>query len=328
MATISRRTTRASARASPAPSVDEDEPAAVVTPRASGRSRRTTEGAQQRTPQPNDPAAITPSGSSERLGTASVARPVALRRQVKQSASADVLSQNGEGVTATGLAPRRVSRSSTLRLSSARPSRRAASIAPPELPATFESDADMVADGGPSSPDKSAEDDEDEGEDGEEDPLETALRTNPDALWPILGSSMRLLTHYFGSLVRPMPEDLPDVYYQMMLEAMSAAAPALALDSAPYQLHTARQQLRVANTAIFLRGIWLNEDQLADGGIVRPEKVRDFAEARSVFLDIFAGPGGVALDEQRLLLFLELSTQVCLRALLFPFRMMADRPPL
>jgi len=248
--------------------------------------------------------AVTPGAASARLGTASVARPTILRRQIKQSASADVFVQ-----AAASLASPRASRSSS-RLSSTRPAGRATSIVLPELAATLESDADMDEAGGRSTAQQSAEDTGDDHDDNDTDLLEEALRSDPDALSSILGSSMRLLTHYLGTLVRAMPENLPDVYYQTMLEALSDVAPSLALDSSPYQLQSARHELRVANTAIFLRGVWLNEEQLADGGIVRPEKVRDFAEARNVFLDIFAEQGGIELDEGLLRLLLELSTQL------------------
>lgn len=198
-------------------------------------------------------------------------------------------------------APLQPSRSSSRR-SSARPGGRAASIMRSELPTTLESYADTNVEGNPIADVNPFED--------HEDLLEGALRSDPDALSPILGTSMRLLGHYFGTLDRPMPENLPDIYFQMMLEAMTALAPSLALESSPYQLQTARHELRVANAAIFLRGIWLNDDHLADGGVVRPEKVRDFAEARSVFLDVFVGPGGVEVDDDLLRLLIDLCTQV------------------
>lgn len=306
MASTSRRATRSSVRASPAPSVDEDEPAAAVTPRAAAPSRRRTDGVRQ-TPLPATSSTLAATSNTPLLGTASVSRPAALRRRLGKADSAMASTSDvfgaGAGQVASLVAATRARRS-TSRLSAAgRPtstlasSSTAAGLSQP-VPATVEEEeADETVLGA----DKLRE------ADGE---LESAVAT-PDALSSILGHSTRLLSHYFGTLVRPMPENLPDVYYPDMLEALSVVAPAQALDAAPYQLPSpAQRELRVANAAIFLRGVWLTDDELADGGVVRPEKVRDFADAWRVFLDVFAGPGGVALDEDVLGLLLDLSTQV------------------
>lgn len=141
---------------------------------------------------------------------------------------------------------------------------------------------------------------------------ELALATSPnevtsEALSSIHRAAVRLLSVYNASLTKPVPAELTDIYYSALLSSLSLLSPAEPLGLTPYQAPT-HEELREANAAIFLRSIWLEEDEeLVQGVGVRPERVGGFEGGWKVFFEVF---GGEVSDERVLGLFLSLSTQV------------------